>query len=234
MGVNGTLQLAGFFCSFLAVILNIMACADRQWRKNDPGKEIIETLIRSTGLWERCTFQATGHYQCDDYDNYFIGLPALLAVARVFTCLAITFGIIATLIAIGGLECTKIADTEEEKPTKAKMIVVSGFMTVFAAILMCIGVSWFAANVYQNYFQLNRIIGNNQNGQNFNLEGNERYIYGRALFVGWVSSLIGMIGGVLSICSSWGGMSGDEEDNYDNYNTGYQPPTNRNDKSEYL
>jgi claudin len=47
--------------------------ADRQWRKNDPGKEIIETLIRSTGLWERCTFQATGHYQCDDYDNYFIG-----------------------------------------------------------------------------------------------------------------------------------------------------------------
>jgi hypothetical protein len=47
-----------------------------------------------------------------------------------------------------------------------------------------IGVSWFAANVYQNYFQLNRIIGNNQNGQNFNLEGNERYIYGRALFVG--------------------------------------------------
>ena len=47
--------------------------ADRQWRKNDPSREVLEQLVRSTGLWERCTFQATGHYQCDYYDNFFIG-----------------------------------------------------------------------------------------------------------------------------------------------------------------
>ena len=60
-----------FKCSLLFILTKISA--DRQWRKNDPSREVLEQLVRSTGLWERCTFQATGHYQCDYYDNFFIG-----------------------------------------------------------------------------------------------------------------------------------------------------------------
>ena len=61
-----------YFKSSLLFIFTKIS-ADRQWRKNDPSREVLEQLVRSTGLWERCTFQATGHYQCDYYDNFFIG-----------------------------------------------------------------------------------------------------------------------------------------------------------------
>jgi len=241
MPVNGLLQNAGFLISFVSVIMNIIACADRQWRRNDPGKEVIETLIRSTGLWERCTFQATGHYQCDDYDSFFIGLPTLLTGARVFTCLAIVFGLFSFLVQVIGLDCIKVA--ESQLRMKAKMVVTAGFLSVFAGILMCVGVSWFASEVFQNYYnpmrtQMNMGMGMGNNREAYQLEGNEQYIYGRALFVGWSSSLIAIIGGILSICSSWGALS--EDDYTDDYNQGYIAnnayPTggNKNMDREYL
>lgn len=240
MGVSGILQNAGFVITLFSLIINIICCADREWRKNDPSMEVIETLVRKTGLWERCTFQATGHYQCDDYDAFFIGLPALLTGARVFTCLAIVFGVLSVLTNIVGLDCTKIADGEDQKSQKAKAVVIAGFMALFAGILMCVGICWFAAEVFQNYYNPMRMqngggmggMGGGRQGQ-YSLEGNEQYIYGRALFFGWSSSLIGIIGGICSICSSWGAMSGDEDQytNYDNYNAA---PGIRNDKSEYL
>lgn len=240
MPVNGTLQVAGFLISALSLILNIMACADRQWRRNDPGKEVIETLIRSTGLWERCTFQATGHYQCDDYDSFFIGLPQLLTGARVFTCVAIVLCLFSSFIGIIGLDCVRVS--EDQKMTKAKMAVVGGFLSVLAGVLMCIGCSWFAAEVFQNYYNPMRAmnsggvrgIGNQY--EQYQLEGNEQYIYGRALFIGFASALIGVIGGVLSICSSWGAMNEDDEgfDNLGAYpNQGYTTG-NKNLDREYL
>lgn len=240
MAVNPILQNAGFLISTLSLIMNIIACADRQWRRNDPGKEVIETLIRSTGLWERCTFQATGHYQCDDYDSFFIGLPTLLTGARVFTCVAIVVGLFSFLIQVLGLDCIKVA--EDQKASKAKMVIVGGALSVFAGILMCIGVSWFASEVFQNYYnpmrqQIGMGMGVGNNREQYQLEGNEQYIYGRALFVGWSSSLVAIIGGVLSVCSSWGNTSGDED--YDNYNQGAYPNQgyatgNKNLDREYL
>lgn len=218
MAVNPVLQNAGFIISTLSLFMNIIACADRQWRRNDPGREVIETLVRSTGLWERCYFQATGHYQCDDYDSFFIGLPTLLTGARVFTCVAIVIGLFSFLIQIFGLDCIKIA--EDQKVQKAKMVICAGFMSVFAGVLMCIGVSWFASEVLQNYYnpmrqQVNMGQGFGNNREQYQLEGNEQYIYGRALFIGWSASLIGIIGGVLSVCSSWGVT------NDDDYEAGY-------------
>lgn len=239
MAVNSILQNAGFIISSLSLIMNILACADRQWRRNDPGREVIETLVRSTGLWERCTFQATGHYQCDDYDSFFIGLPTLLTGARVFTCVSIVIHLFSFLIQIMGLDCVKVA--EDQKATKAKMVVVGGFLSVFGGILMCVGVSWFASEVFQNYYnpmraQVNMGVGMGGRNEQYQLEGNEQYIYGRALFVGWSSALVGIIGGILSICSSWGALN--EEGEYDNYNgaypnTGYQTG-NKNLDREYL
>lgn len=237
MAASGMLQVAGFLISLLALVLDIIACADRQWRKNNPSKEVIETLIRSTGLWERCTFQATGHYQCDDYDTFFIGLPVLLTGARVFTCVSIVIGLFSSLISIGGLDCIKIS--EDQPATKAKMIVVAGFMSILAGVLMCVGVSWFAAEVLQNYYNPMRsqirpgMMSSGIGREQYALEGNESYIYGRALFIGWSASLIGIIGGTLSVCSSWGAMNGDDEEYNNDYNNAYLPGKQNMDR-EYL
>lgn len=38
---------------------------------------------------------------------------------------------------IVGLDCTKIADGEDQKSQKAKAVVIAGFMALFAGILMC-------------------------------------------------------------------------------------------------
>ena len=55
--------------------------------------------------------------------------------ARVFTCMAILFGFFACLIQIVGLDCVKIA--EDQRASKAKCVVVAGFLAIFSGILMC-------------------------------------------------------------------------------------------------
>ena len=36
------------------------------------------------GLWTKCHHESTGHSTCDDYDTFFLGLPASLQVKSVF------------------------------------------------------------------------------------------------------------------------------------------------------
>ena len=69
--------------------------------------------------------------------------------------------------------------------------------------------------------------------------GGNRYVYGSALFIGWVSLVLGLAGMVVQICGSRGD---DDEDDYgnQNYNTGFtnpafpKPRTMGNAGTEYI
>jgi len=47
--MNGPVQLAGFALSVIALALTMAATFMPEWRRNDPKKEIIESVIRHQG-----------------------------------------------------------------------------------------------------------------------------------------------------------------------------------------
>ena len=77
---NGSLQVVGLFTSILCFALMLCVCILPYWRRNDLEGEVLESIRRSSGLWTKCTFLATGNWNCDAYDRFFIGLPAALQV----------------------------------------------------------------------------------------------------------------------------------------------------------
>ena len=120
-------QLFGYLVSLIGMILTIVICARPNWRVNDLDGEVIESIRRSSGLWSRvsisfvenilkilqCTYYNTGNWQCDQYDTFFLGLPAPLQVARACVCIALAFQGIASLAAFAGMECTNLIPSYE-------------------------------------------------------------------------------------------------------------------------
>jgi len=206
-------QLFGYMVSLIGMILTIIICARPNWRVNDLDGEVIESIRRSSGLWSRCTYYNTGNWQCDQYDTFFLGLPAPLQVARACVCIALAFQGIASLAAFAGMECTNLipsyetADPEgENAAVKRKIMLGVGGCVVFAGVSLCVGVSYYAATVLQEYNGTNMMrmssMSGGMRGSNTQLQVGERYIYGYCTYLGWMAMIVNWIGGGIIICAS--------------------------------
>lgn len=194
--------------------MTIIICGLPDWRTNDVEGEVIESIKRSSGLWSRCTYYNTGNWQCDHYDTFFLGLPGPLQCARACVCIAITFQSLATLAAFVGMECTTllpsydVADPEgRNKAVKKKIMVGVGALNVISGAILCVGVSYFASTVLQEYNGMNGLImrgsGSMSSGSQRSATG-ERYVYGQCLFIGWGAMIIDIVGGAIILCGSCG------------------------------
>jgi len=221
MGINGTLQLAGFASSTVALILAISACADRKWRISDYSDNVVESQRRFSGLWTKCIQATTGLESCDTYDHILIGLPDLLLAGRIFTCAGILFFIIGRII---GMMSLSILKTETGEASKAKMTVAAGFVNIVAGLFLGIGATWFAARIAQSfynpmaYFNMEQASagggyggGRGQISDEYS-SGGQRYILGRSLFIAWGAMFTGIAGGVLMVCSAWSAQSEDDDE----------------------
>ena len=85
---NGFIQLVAFVLMMAAAVMTICICVSPEWKTNDTQGEVIETIRRSQGLWISCMTMSSGHWQCDQYDQFFLGLPAPLQCARACVCMA--------------------------------------------------------------------------------------------------------------------------------------------------
>ena len=86
---NGFIQLVAFVMMMAAAVMTICICVFPEWKTNDTQGEVIETIRRSQGLWISCMTMSSGHWQCDQYDQFFLGLPAPLQCARACVCMAL-------------------------------------------------------------------------------------------------------------------------------------------------
>nr|CAB96129.1 putative claudin [Halocynthia roretzi] len=223
--VNEVLQVFGFLLTVLGWLLSIVTCSISSWKRSDVKGEVIESITRTTGLWIRCTQQATGHWTCDNYDSYFLGLPVPLQGARATTLLSLLLGFFGILLAIFGLSCTTIA--AENARLKARMVVASGMLHVAGGVSLGTGVCWFAATVLQDY----------QNPGNQVSAG--RYVYGEALFVGWAAMVVGILGGIAMCISSWSTKDDDHHHHHHHMERHippytYNPPRPKQNSTEYI
>lgn len=208
--------------SFISLGLTIATIALPDWRVNDVEGEVVELIKRTQGLWVKCAFFPTGNWQCEDYDRFFIALPAAITGARVFSILSLIFQIISIITQPLGMHCTTLVDHTQEK-LKAKLTLGCGALCLLSSICIGIAVSWYAALVVQDY---SNFAAGLQNGIE---TSTQRFIYGTALYIGWAAMSVLFIQSVILCCSSWGDQEGNGYDyqyaagasGYDGHKSGY-------------
>jgi len=151
--MNGGLQSVGFLCGFFSLMLIIIATILPFWKMNDRTMEQTSLSRDYEGLWWKCNYlmMNNGVYQCSTvYDaKFFIALPSYLQGARGFSITSIVLGSIGLICGIVGMECTRIAEENDE--TKRNMGKVSGICFLLSGVLFLVGVSWYAAQIYISF-----------------------------------------------------------------------------------
>uniref|UniRef100_UPI00398EBF50 claudin-16-like isoform X3 n=1 Tax=Pristiophorus japonicus TaxID=55135 RepID=UPI00398EBF50 len=110
----------------------------------------IGLSFRCRGLWGECVYDiAAGYWTCDIPTSFLGHLPTDLVITRALVIVTSAASIVATLVLIGGMKCTKfVSDGGTEKD---KLIVYAGAIFFFGGIAGGIGMTWYAAETVVKY-----------------------------------------------------------------------------------
>lgn len=213
--VNQGLQLAGYLLGLMSACGTLITCVMPEWRKSDLQGQVIEMQISKQGIWWNCMFFSTGNWHCDDYDRVLLGLPAELQTARALMILACILGFLGYCLSQVGLGCTTFM--EDNQASKRKICISGAICFGISALCTGIAVSYYTAVVVQDFYASGGMagVGLSNTGGIGQAAGN-RFIYGTALFIGWLSCGLGICGAVVQICGTQG--DDDDDDYRDNYN----------------
>ncbi|XP_035998862.1 claudin-4-like [Fundulus heteroclitus] len=179
------LQILGILLSFIGWMGIIITCALPMWKVGAfIGGNIITAQVILEGLWMNCVTQSTGQMQCEVYDS-LLQLPQDLQAARAMVIISVIVGVFGILTAIVGGKCTNCM---ENKASKAKACIVSGVIFIITALLILIPVSWSAHIIIRDFY--NPMVISAQKRE-----------FGPALYIGWGSAGLLLLGGGL-LCSN--------------------------------
>ncbi|XP_078281756.1 claudin-19-like isoform X1 [Rhinoraja longicauda] len=183
---NSGFQLLGYFLALGGWVGIISTTALPQWKQSSyAGDAIITAVGLYEGLWMSCASQSTGQVQCKVYDTLLL-LDAHIQASRALMIVSVVLGFIGIIVSVVGMKCTKVGDN---KPlTKSRVAVSGGVLFLMAGLCTLVAVSWYATNVSNEFFDPLTPV-------------NARYEFGSALFVGWASASLTVLGGSFLCCS---------------------------------
>ncbi|NXX72862.1 CLD14 protein, partial [Spizella passerina] len=180
------LELLGFSLSLLGFIGTLIATIlPHWWRSAHVGTNILTAVAYLKGLWMECVKHSTGVYQCQPHRSQ-LALPADLRAARAMMVISCLLAVLAAAVAVVGMRCTRCA---EGSPAKASMAGSGGVGFVAAGLLCLVPVSWCTNEVVVDFYSPTLPTG-------------MKYEIGQALYLGFVSSALSIMGGAL-LCTSW-------------------------------
>ncbi|XP_063786193.1 claudin-4-like [Pseudophryne corroboree] len=177
--------MLGMVLALVGWIGSIIVFALPMWRVTAfIGSNIVVAQIIWEGLWMNCLVQSTGQMLCKVYDSMLVLAKELLA-ARALCIICILVALLALLISIIGAKCTNCV---ENRKTKARVSMVSGMVFIVGSILLLIPVYWLAKSIIHDFY--NPLVVEAQNRE-----------LGASIYIGWSSSALMLMGGVLLSCS---------------------------------
>ncbi|XP_027032771.1 claudin-1 isoform X2 [Tachysurus fulvidraco] len=183
---SGGMQLLGYILAFLGFVGLIISTTMTEWKMSSyAGDNIITAQAVYEGLWQSCVYQSTGQIQCKVYDS-LLQLPLEVQAARGFMVSGILLCGIAVLVAAVGMKCTKCM--EDNMEVKSKVAMAGGVVFVVAGVCAFIATIWYGDNIRRQFF-------------NPFTPTNARYEFGKALYIGWGSCSLTVIGGSLLCCN---------------------------------
>lgn len=178
-------QLLGFLLSFLGLVGTLITTILPHWRRTaHVGTNILTAVSYLKGLWMECVWHSTGIYQCQIYRS-LLALPRDLQAARALMVVSCLLAGAASACAVVGMKCTRCAKGSPAKPAFA---VLGGVLFILAGLLCLVAVSWTTNDVVQNFY-------------NPLLPSGMKFEIGQALYLGFISSSLSLIGGTL-LCLS--------------------------------
>ncbi|KAL3991444.1 USP6 N-terminal-like protein [Sarotherodon galilaeus] len=178
-------QMLGFALAIIGFLGTIIICAMPMWKVTAfIGANIVTAQIIWEGLWMNCVMQSTGQMQCKIYDS-LLALPPDLQAARALVVISIIVSFMGVILGIIGGKCTNFV---EEERSKAKVAIAAGAVFICAGVLVLITVCWSANTIIQDFY-------------NPTLINAQRREMGAALYIGWGTAALLILGGAL-LCSS--------------------------------
>ncbi|XP_034150493.1 claudin-4-like [Esox lucius] len=180
--VNSVVQLLSFIFAVTGWVMAITVTVLPQWKVSAfIGSNILTSEISWEGIWMTCIYQTTGHMQCKTYDS-MLALPPDLQAARALMCVSIFLGWLSCTVSCCGMKCTTCAG--EDRQTKASIALSGGVLFILTGLCVLVPVSWTANTVVMNFYNPNVPIMHKRE-------------LGQAIYLGWASAVILMIGGAV-------------------------------------
>lgn len=182
---NSALEIVGLLLSLIGLIGTAASTGMPMWRVTAfIGENIIVFETRYEGLWMNCFRQANIRMQCKVYDS-LLALPPDLQAARGLMCCGLALGGVGLLVSILGLQCT--ACIRDNDRAKRMVLIIAGSMILGACICVIIPVSWTGHTIIRDFY-------------NPLLIDAQRRELGEALYIGWVTSALLFVAGVILLC----------------------------------
>ncbi|XP_058536960.1 claudin-15 isoform X2 [Ochotona princeps] len=150
----------GFFMTALGLLMLGVTLTNSYWRVSTVHGNVITTNTIYENLWYSCATDSLGVSNCWEF-------PSMLALSGML-----------------GLRCTTVGGTDGSK--KAKLAAIAGALHILAGLCGMVAISWYAANITQDFFNP--------------LYAGTKYELGPALYLGWSASLLAILGGIC-LCS---------------------------------
>ncbi|EQB78526.1 claudin-14-like protein [Camelus ferus] len=173
--------LKGLWMDFLGLVGTLITTILPHWRRTaHVGTNILTAVSYLKGLWMECVWHSTGIYQCQIYRS-LLALPQDLQAARALMVISCLLSGVACACAVVGMKCTRCA---KGTPAKSTFAVLGGALFLLAGLLCMVAVSWTTHDVVQNFY-------------NPLLPSGMKFEIGQALYLGFISSSLSLIGGTL-------------------------------------
>ncbi|XP_072901018.1 claudin-14-like isoform X2 [Hemitrygon akajei] len=178
---NMGIQITGFCLGLLSLFGTLIATILPHWcRTAHVGTDIITAMEFMKGLWMECVWQSTGIYQCQVHRSQ-LALPPDLQAARVLMVFSCLFSTLATCVSVVGMKCTVCF---RETSSKDHIAMSGGAFYILAGIMCLIPVAWSTNDLIRDFY-------------NPVLPAGTKYEMGEALYIGFVSTGMALIGGSL-------------------------------------
>ncbi|NXM24401.1 CLD14 protein, partial [Oxyruncus cristatus] len=182
---SSAVELLGFSLSLLGLVGTLVATLLPHWRRTaHVGPDILTAVSHTKGLWMECVWHSTGTFQCQAHRSQ-LALPPDLRAARALMVTSCSLSVLACGMAAVGMRCTRCA---EGSPAKASAAVSGGTVFIVAGLLCLVPVSWSTNDVVTDFYSPV-------------LPGGMRYELGQALYLGFASALLTVLGGAL-LCTA--------------------------------
>lgn len=163
------------------------------WRKtNFVGANVVTTQSAWDGLWLHCVVQATGQMQCKSH-NTSSTLTSDIQAGRILTLFSIIAGLVGFMVALlggGVIDCSGEPPSPPEPLTNKKGCILGGALCFLSGVLCLVSVTWSATVTTSIYHDM------------LVFEALKREV-GSSVYIGLVSSLLLLLGGVLLCFVRW-------------------------------
>ncbi|XP_055426204.1 claudin-8 [Bubalus kerabau] len=181
------LQIAGLVLGGVGMVGTVAVTVMPQWRVSAfIGSNIVVFENLWEGLWMSCMRHANIRMQCKIYDSLLALSPDLQA-ARGLMCAASVLAFLAFMTAVLGMKCTRC--TGDDDKVKGHILLTAGVIFIITGLVVLIPVSWVANSIIRDFY--NPIVDIAQKRE-----------LGEALYIGWTTALVLIVGGALFCCIS--------------------------------